>query len=472
MHTARASESMDVTDPESGALVGTVARHRQADACAALDRASGARADMADLPTHARMAALRASAHTLKGQADTVAALIASEGIKTITEARSEVERAAETLRLSAEAARDLTGKTIRFDQYPTGVGRSGWAEPMPVGVVLGITPFNDPLNLVAHKIGPAIAAGCPIILKPHEATPLSALWLVEALAGHLPKGAIEVLTGQGAELVPPLLADDRVRLVSFTGGLATGRKIAASAGVTRLVMELGSNCATIVMNEADLDLAVEACVSGAIAAAGQNCLHVQRIIAQRGIYRKLRERLADGFSAVVTGPKKDPRTQMGCLIDEASAIRVEAMGRNAVTAGATTLAGGLRDGVHYKPTLLECLTADDPILHDEVFGPITALMSADDIDDAIAQANATPFGLQAAIFTQRLDDAHRAVRSLDVGTVIVNDSTDYRLDAMPFGGTGQSGVGREGVTAAVAAMSEPKVACFRWPASLQGAAS
>ncbi|WP_306051189.1 aldehyde dehydrogenase family protein [Oceaniradius stylonematis] len=457
---------MDVTDPESGVLVGTVARQTEVDARAALDRASAARAEVARLPTQARMAALLAGVDALKAAAETVANLIASEGIKTISEARSEVQRAAETLRLSAEAARSLTGETIRFDQYPTGVGRTGWAEPMPVGVVLGITPFNDPLNLVAHKVGPAVAAGCPIILKPHEATPLSALWLVEALAEHLPKGALEVLTGYGAELVPPLLADDRVRLVSFTGGLATGRKIAAAAGLTRLVMELGSNCATIVMDDADLDPAADACLSGAIAAAGQNCLHVQRIIAQRGIYPKLRARLADGFRGVVTGSKKDPQTQMGCMIDEKAAMRVEAMGRNATNTGATMLAGGARDGVHCKPTLLENVQGNDPILCDEVFGPITALMMADDINDAIAQANATPFGLQAAIFTRRLDHAHRAVKALDVGTVIVNDSTDYRLDAMPFGGTGLSGLGREGVASAVASMTEPKLASFRWPTS------
>ncbi|MGD1888726.1 MAG: aldehyde dehydrogenase family protein [Cohaesibacteraceae bacterium] len=465
-----ASASMDVTDPETGEIVGTVARHNQREADAALDRADRARSAMADLPTHMRMKALKLAASELEVESETIAALIAREGIKTITEARSEVARAIETLTLCAEAARSLTGQTIRFDQYPTGMGRTGWAEPIPLGVVLGITPFNDPLNLVAHKVGPAVAAGCPIILKPHEATPLSALWLCDALAAHLPEGAIEVLTGHGAELIPPLLADDRVRLVSFTGGLETGRKIAAAAGVTRLVMELGSNCATIVMDDADLDLAGDACLSGAIAAAGQNCLHVQRIIAQREIYPKLRDRLADRFKAVVTGPKSDVRTQMGCMIDEASALRVETMGQNAVGGGAVELAGGLRDGVQHRPTLLEKLDANDPILHDEVFGPITALLPADDFDDSVAQANATPFGLQAAIFTNRLDVAHQAVRRLDVGTVIVNDSTDYRLDAMPFGGTGQSGLGREGVASAVAAMCEAKVASFRWPSMINGA--
>ncbi|MEM1288613.1 MAG: aldehyde dehydrogenase family protein [Pseudomonadota bacterium] len=470
MLATRHPASMEVTDPETGSIVGSVPLHTAVDSMQALDRASAARPAMADLPTHSKMAALHGVASRLETEAEHVAHLIASEGVKTITEAGSEVKRAAETLRLSAEAARDLRGETIRFDQYPSGVGRTGWAEPTPVGVIVGITPFNDPLNLVAHKLGPAVAAGCPIILKPHEATPLSALWLADALGEHLPHGAIEVLTGYGGDLVPPLLADERIRLVSFTGGLATGRKIAQAAGVTRLVMELGSNCATIIMDDADLDLTVDACVSGAIAAAGQNCIHVQRVIVERGVYRRVRDRLAERFSSVVTGSKHDPDTEMGCMIDEGSAKRVDAIASEAIRAGATALASRPRDGVFCHPTLLENPDANDPILTDEVFGPITALVAAEDIDDAIQQANATPFGLQGAIFTQRLDDAQKAVKALDVGAVMVNDSTDYRLDAMPFGGTGLSGLGREGVTSAVQAMTEPKVACFRWPSSFLGA--
>lgn len=454
---------MDVSDPETGEKVGTVARHTAQDARAALDRAYAARHAIADMSTHARMAALTSVAAKLENEAQSVATLIAREGVKTITEARSEVARTCETLRLSAEAARNLTGQTIRFDQYPSGRQRTGWAEPVPVGVVLAITPFNDPLNLVAHKVAPAIASGCPILLKPHEATPLSALWLCDALAEHLPSGAIEVLTGLGTDIVPPLLADDRVRLVSFTGGLATGRKIAAAAGLTQLVMELGSNCATIIMDDADLDQAADACLSGAIAASGQNCLHVQRIIAHQGVMPRLRERLVEGFGAVITGPKLDERSQIGCMINEAAATRVQAMTDGALGSGARLLAGGTRSTVHILPTLLDNVHAADPVLNDEVFGPVTALLPARDIDEAVSLANATQFGLQAAIFTHRLDHAHKAVRDLDAGTVIVNDSTDYRLDAMPFGGTGMSGIGREGVTSAVATMSQPKVACFRW---------
>ncbi len=460
---------MVVTDPETGETVGTVPRLTARDALSALDRADGARAEIAALPTRTRMAALSSVATKLEEAAESVATLIAREGVKTINEARSEVARAVETLRLSAEAARRLSGETIRFDQYPSGIGRTGWSEPVPIGVVLGITPFNDPLNLVAHKVGPAIAAGCPILLKPHAETPLSANWLVNRLADQLPDGAVQILTGHGSEIVPPLLADDRVRLVSFTGGLETGRRIAAAAGLTRLVMELGSNCATIVMDDADISRAAEACVSGAVAAAGQNCLHVQRIIAHRAVMSDLRERLADGFRSTIVGPKRDERSQMGCLIDEKSARRVHATARHAIESGARLLAGGTRDGVAVAPTLLEHVDAADPLLKDEVFGPITVLIAVDNLDEAIDVANATPFGLQAGLFTQRLEHAQKAIRTLDVGAVIVNDSTDYRLDAMPFGGTGHSGIGREGVGAAIATMTEPKVACFRWPSSMTG---
>ena len=333
----------------------------------------------------------------------------------------------------------------------------------MPIGVVLGITPFNDPLNLVAHKLGPAVAAGCPMILKPHEATPLSALLLVELLKDGLPHGAIEVLTGHGADLVPPLLTDDRIRMASFTGGLTTGRKIAAAAGLTRLVMELGSNCATLVMADADLDLAAASCVSGAIAASGQNCLHVQRIIAQKAIYADLRDRLTAGFEAVRIRPKLDETSEMGCMIATFAAARVQGFVDAAVTGGGHVLSGGQRDGVHVAPTLIETVDDTDPLHRDEVFGPVTVLSVAEDLDDANARANAAPFGLQGAIFTRDLAKARTAIDRRDVGAVMINDSTDYRLDAMPFGGTKQSGLGREGVACAVASMSEPKVACFRW---------
>ncbi|MEM9012392.1 MAG: aldehyde dehydrogenase family protein [Pseudomonadota bacterium] len=454
---------MQVTDPETGAIVGQVPRQDGSDAIAALDRASGARGAMAALPAYARADALYAAAERLAAKAETAADLIAREGIKTITEARGEVQRAVGVLRLSAEAAHSHAGALIPFDQHPGGAGRTGWAAPMPIGVVLAITPFNDPLNLVAHKLGPAIAAGSPVVLKPHEATPLSALMLVDLLRDGLPPGAIEVLTGHGSDLIPPLLADERIRLVSFTGGLATGRKIARAAGLTRLIMELGSNCATLVMEDADLDRAAAACVSGAVAAAGQNCLHVQRIIAHRAIYTEVRDRLVAGFAAVRVGPKLDGQSQMGCMIDRAAADRVQGFTDGARARGARILAGGTTDGVHVIPTLIENVSDEDPLHWDEVFGPVTILVAADDLPSAIARANASPFGLQAAIFTNDLTQARQAIEGLDVGAVMVNDSTDYRLDAMPFGGTGQSGLGREGIASAVAEMSEPKVACFRW---------
>ncbi|MEM9321123.1 MAG: aldehyde dehydrogenase family protein, partial [Pseudomonadota bacterium] len=430
---------MPVTDPETSEHVGEVLRLTAKDAVAALDRASKARADMAALPIHARADILDIAADKLVAKAEAAANLIAREGVKTIIEARGEVRRAAGVLRLSAEAARGQDGSLIPFDQHPNGTNRTGWAAPMPIGVVLGITPFNDPLNLVAHKLGPAVAAGCPMILKPHEATPLSALLLVDLLRDSLPRGGVEVLTGHGADLVPPLLADDRIRMVSFTGGLTTGRKIAAAAGLTRLVMELGSNCATLVMADADLDLATASCVSGAIAASGQNCLHVQRIIAQKEVYADLRDRLTAGFDAVRIRPKLDETSQMGCMIDACAAARVQGFVDAAVIGGGHVLSGGQRDGVHVAPTLIETVDDTDPLHRDEVFGPVTVLSVAEDLDDAIARANAAPFGLQGAIFTHDLAQARTAIDRLDVGAVMINDSTDYRLDAMPFGGTKQS---------------------------------
>ena len=460
---ATAARAMEVRDPEDGCLVGTVPQANCADALAVLDRAAIGRDPARDMPTHRRMTVLQRAADIVEQDAEAFARLIARELIKTIREARREVARCVHTLRLCAEEARRLTGETIAFDQAPGGVGRGGYFTREPVGVVLAITPFNDPLNLVAHKIGPAIAAGCAVILKPHERTPLSALRLAEALdTAGLPAGILQVITGDGRELGPVLVKDNRVRLVSFTGGVEAGQRVAALVGLQRMEMELGGNCATIVLSDADLERAATCCASGAFWAAGQNCLHVQRIIVEGGVYQPFRDTFRRLAESVRLGPKLHEETDMGCLIDEAAAERIEALLASALTAGARILTGGKRRGeTGFEPTVVENVPGDHPLSRDEVFGPVTVLSKASGFDDAIAQANATEFGLQAAIFTRDLHHAHEAVRRLHVGTVLINDSSDFRIDAMPFGGVKRLGLGREGVRSAILAMTEAKVACF-----------
>lgn len=453
---------IEVRNPEDGSLVDTVPRATAEDMERAVTRAvEGARAARA-LPVHERMRILHAAADALEADHESVARTIATEGIKTIREARREVTRCIDTLRLSAEEARRLHGETIPFDQRPGSEGRQGWWRPEPVGIVGAITPFNDPLNLVAHKLGPALGAGNAVVLKPDSRTPLSALRLARALhdAG-LPEGMLQVVTGPGGEVGNALVRDPRVRMISFTGGRVTGERIAREAGLKKLGMELGSNAPVLVLEDADLDLAVEACVSGAFAAAGQNCLHVQRILVHESLHDAFEERFVAGARAIRTGPKLDEATQMGPMIDEAAAKRVERIVRDAVEAGARLLAGGTREGSLMAATVLADVPADHELAVDEIYGPVTLLERFADPAAAVDRANAVDYGLQAGIFTRDVRRAFMLADSLRYGGVMINDSSDYRIDAMPFGGFKGSGLGREGVRFAMEEMTEPKLVCF-----------
>ncbi|BDP43881.1 aldehyde dehydrogenase (plasmid) [Deinococcus aetherius] len=454
---------MDVRDPQDGRLIDRVPKATLLDVELALSVAWKARRIARALPTHERVQVLSLAAELIGGRQEMFARTIASEGIKTIREARKEAARCAATLRLCAEEARRLGGEIVNFDQRPGSEGRIGYWTREPVGVIVAITPFNDPLNLVAHKVGPAIAAGNAVIVKPHEQTPLSALGLAEVLReAGLPPGVLQVLTGDGTEIGPALVSDPRVRMVSFTGGVGTGQQIARLAGLKRLAMELGSNCPTLVMDDADLDLAVPSILSGAYWAAGQNCLHVQRVLVQDAVYAEVRSRLVEGARGYRVGDKLSEDTDMGPLVSEVSARRVETLVQEAVTAGATLLTGGTRDGAFFAPTLVENVAGDLRLYQEEVYGPVTVLERVDDYDEAVRRANSVSYGLQGAIFTGNVNLAFRAVRDLDCGAVIINDSTDYRVDGMPFGGVKDSGLGREGVQFTVREMSEVKLACFR----------
>lgn len=456
------NERIEVRNPESAAVVDTVPRGDVADAERALTHAeSGARAAGA-LPVHERMRILHAAADAVLDTHETFARRIATEGIKTIREARREATRCADTLRLSAEEARRAHGETVPFDQRPGSEGRVGYWRPVPVGIVVAITPFNDPLNLVAHKLGPALAAGNAVVLKPDSRTPLSALALAQVLfEAGLPDGMLQVITGPGADIGPTLVGDRRVRTVSFTGGRDTGERIARQAGLKKLSMELGSNAPALVMEDADLDVAVPACVAGAFAAAGQNCLHVQRVFVHRACADAFTARFVEGARAVRTGPKLDEATDMGPMIDEEAARRVEALVQDAAGAGAELLQGGTREGSVMAPTVMAGVPPTHELARDEVYGPVTLIETFRDPAEAVARANDVDFGLQAGVFTRDLAAAHRLADALRYGGVMINDSSDYRIDAMPFGGFKGSGLGREGVRFAMEAMTEPKLVCF-----------
>jgi glyceraldehyde-3-phosphate dehydrogenase (NADP+) len=458
----RASDRMAVHDPYDDSLIAVVPRANDNDVEDALAFACEGRILARALPRHRRMAILASVAARIEADREAFALLIAREGVKTIREARLEVQRCAETIRLAAEEARRLTGETIGFDQRPGSDERFGYVEREPIGIVLAITPFNDPLNLVAHKIAPAIAAGNAVILKPHEQTPLCALKLARTfIEAGLPPGILQVITGEGRQIGDQLVTDSRVTMVSFTGGESVGKHIQRLAGVKKIALELGGNCPTIVMADADIDRAARRCVSGAFWAAGQNCLHVQRVLVHASVADELTTRMRDLTSRYQLGSKIDEATDMGCLVDAAAGDRIVKSVGSALQAGARCVIGGTGAGTRYEPTLLMDVPDLHPLMVDEVFGPVTSISPFETVEEAIHAANATRFGLQAAVFTRDLNLAKSMTRALDVGAVIINDSTDYRIDAMPFGGTKASGLGREGVLSAMLEMSEPKVVCF-----------
>ncbi|OQY28068.1 MAG: aldehyde dehydrogenase [Anaerolineaceae bacterium 4572_5.2] len=366
---------------------------------------------------------------------------------------------------VGAERARK---ETIPFDQMPGSENRLGYYFREPVGIIGAITPFNDPLNLVAHKVGPAIAGGNAIIVKPDSKTPLSALMLGKALhEAGIPSGALQVIPGPGRKIGDVLVGDPRVRMISFTGGPNVGKAIMRKVGLKKVGMELGSNSPVIVMPDADLGLALDACVSGGFWAAGQNCLHTQRLLVHDKIYDEFAARFVTLTEAYKVGDKLDEATDMGPLINETEAIRVERMVNEAIEQGATLLTGGKRNGSFYDPTALADLPETCELAQEEIYGPVVILYRFHTLDEAIQRANDVDYGLQAGIFTRDIQTAFQAAADLQCGGVMINDSTDYRIDDMPFGGVKGSGLGREGIRFALQEMTEPKVVCFNLPDKL-----
>ncbi|MGQ9495306.1 MAG: aldehyde dehydrogenase family protein [Thermoanaerobaculaceae bacterium] len=458
-------ETIPVTDPWDGTTVDTVPKGTPDHVDQAIAAATRAFRTWRFAPVMQRMEILRKVAEHVSAHLEDYARLIAREGSKTIREARKEVRRCVNTLTLSAEEARRLYGQTIPFDSFPGGEHRHGYWFREPIGVIAAITPFNDPLNLVAHKLGPAIAGGNTVVLKPATVTPLSALKLAEAFEqAGLPPGVLNVVTGPGNEIGNALVTDQRVRMVSFTGGVEAGLAITRIAGLKKIGMELGSNSPVIVMADCDFDRAVADTVSGAFWAAGQNCIGVQRVFVQRPIFDRYLEAFVARTKAYKVGPKLEEDCDMGPVITEAEARRIEGWIAEAAAAGATVQWGGRRGGpvgTVVEPTVLTGVTPQMKVARQEVFGPVVALWPFDELEEAVQLANSVDYGLHAAIFTKSLAAAHFAIKHLECGGVIVNDSTDYRLDQMPFGGIKNSGLGREGVAFALLEMTEPKVVCF-----------
>ncbi|MDH5356963.1 MAG: aldehyde dehydrogenase family protein [Gammaproteobacteria bacterium] len=426
-----------------------------------IGRALAAESDVASTPAYLRAEWLGNTANSVLQHQEALAKTIVQEGIKTIREARSEVGRAHVTLKLCAEQAKRNIGQMIPFDQAPRGVGRIGWTEMRPVGLVAAITPFNDPLNLVAHKVGPAIAAGCPVIVKPHEATPGSAIQLQKLFAQNgLPEGVFQVMEGKGAEIGKRLVEHPAVKMITFTGGVATGKAVAISSAGRPTSLEMGGICSTIVMPDADLQNAVENIVSGMFAAAGQNCLHVQRVLIDDAVYETVVQKLVVGTNEIQLGDPMSESTDMGNLIDEQSAKRCVGILDDALTRGGKIIAGGRCSGRSFQPTLLENVSKEARIYSEEVFGPITVIERFNGLEEAVTRLSKASASLAVAVFTKSLTLPF-SLRQLRTGSIIINDSTDFRIDAMPFGGPFPAGLGREGVEYAIKSMSEPQLICL-----------
>jgi acyl-CoA reductase-like NAD-dependent aldehyde dehydrogenase len=452
------AERIEVRNPFDDTLIDTVPRADAADVERALAGAVEGAKIMRAMSGYDRAKVLRKAADLMGQRTDKLGRLISTEEGKILAEGVFEVSRARETIELSAEEAKRLSGEVLPLDGAPGGAGKLGFTLRVPCGVVVAITPFNFPLNLVCHKIGPALAAGNTVILKPASDTPLSALAMVEILLeAGLPPLAISCITGSGSTVGDSLCRDPRVRKISFTGSRDVGEHICQVAGIKKVTMELGSNSPIIVMPDADLHKVAEATIATGYSNAGQVCISTQRVIALPGVYDELIGVLGPKVQAITLGNPLDEKTKMGPMVRQADAERVESWVNEAVAGGAKLVAGGRRQGTFYEATLLGDVDPGMRISCQELFGPAVAVTRAGGIDEAIRLANDTPYGLAAGIFTENICWAIQFARQVDSGNLHINWGPQWRADLMPYGGLKESGFGKEGPKYAVAEMSELK---------------
>ncbi|HEY0509902.1 MAG TPA: aldehyde dehydrogenase family protein, partial [Blastococcus sp.] len=459
---ATGDDVLDVHSPHDGSLAGRTTTATAADVERAVAAADRVRAEFAATPASVRAGALDHVSRRITERSEELARLITAESGKPLKWARLEVTRAASTFRWGAEEARRWSGTLQRLDTDPAASGRIALVRRVPRGPVLGIAPFNFPLNLVTHKIAPALAVGAPIVLKPAPATPLVALLLGELLAEtDLPAGSWSVLPVPN-EVAARLVADPRLPVVSFTGSVPVGWSIRDSVPRKHVTLELGGNAAVVVGpdqgDEKSLSWAAQRIATFAMYQAGQSCISVQRVFAHRDVAEALTERVVDAVRMLTTGDPTDDAVDVGPLINEDAARRVETWVQEAVAAGARVLTGGSREGAGYAPTVLTDVPSTAKVSCEEVFGPVVVLDTVDSVDEAFGRVNDSRFGLQAGVFTHDLQVAFRAAQVLEVGGVIIGDVPSFRADQMPYGGVKDSGVGREGVHAAMEDLTVERV--------------
>lgn len=458
----RGREREDITHPYTGEPFASVPSAGAADADRALAAAvDGARA-MRRLTGWERTVILRKAADLADENAEEIARLITLESGKPLPEARGEAGRAGEILRVSAEEGARVHGETLPLDSSANGAGKLGFTLRQPCGVVVAIAPFNFPVLLTMHKLGPALAAGNAVVLKPARQTPMAALRLCELLLeAGLPPLGIQVITGSGSTLGPALVTDDRVRKISFTGSTQVGEQIARAAGVKRLSLELGASCPTLVLPDADVEATAEALALGGYVNAGQVCISVQRVLVDEAVHGDLIDALRPRVEAIAAGDPMAEGTGIGPLISTGEAKRVERAIAEAAAGGATLVTGGERDGAVVAPAIVDGVDPRSPLSQDELFGPAVAVTSVRGLDEAIRVANDCSYGLGAGVFTRDVTAAMRFVCEVDAGALHVNWTPLWRADPMPYGGLKQSGLGKEGPRYAIEEMTELKTVVF-----------
>jgi len=456
-----AGRLVEVRDPYRGEVVGTVPVSSPADVQAAVAAAVAARAKAAAMPAYERAALLRRAAALIERDVQSLAELMARETGKAIKDAEGEIRRSLETVLLAAEEAIRIEGRHVPLDGSPMGAGKLAVLMRFPVGVVAAITPFNAPFNLAAHKIAPSIAAGNAMVLKPPPQAPLIVHRLVELIVeAGLPAGMLNVVHG-GADVGAALVADPGVDFITFTGSSRAGAAIKAASGLRRVALELGGNGATIVHDDADLAPAAQACARNSMRLAGQSCISVQSVYAQERVYEAFLGLIETQVRKLVLGDPLESATDVGTLIDEGAARRVESWVQEAATAGAQIVTGGRRHAAAFEPTVLTDVTPQMKVVCEEVFGPVINVIPYKTLEDAFAAINAGQYGLQAGIFTRSNEVSFRAIRALRVGGVIINGTSTWRTDQLAYGGVKASGVGREGPRYAIEDMTEQRLVVF-----------
>ncbi len=454
----KSAKVLDVYNPFKGYAFARTYQASDEQYEIAITKALECRKAMAEMPAHERYIALRFISDAITLNRQVLAETLCYESGKPIRYALAEVDRAAQTFLVAAEEAKRLPKEYMSLDWTPAGNKKEGLVKYFPAGLVAGITPFNFPINLVAHKVAPAIAAGCPIILKPASAVPLSSLELAKIISKtNLPAGAFSVLP-MDRKTGNKMVLDERFNVLSFTGSADVGWEMKKNAGKKRVLLELGGNAAVIVSDDANIAEVVKKGLVAGFSYSGQICIHAQRFFIHKDIFEKFAAAFVEGVKNLKYGDPKDAETDVSVMIDQANADRVEAWVDEAVKSGATLLCGGKKEGGFYLPTVLKDTTIEMKVCAEEIFGPVVTLDSFSSIEEAVEKVNNSKFGLQTGVFTNSVSEMDYVFNNLNVGGVILNDMPTFRADHMPYGGVKDSGFGREGIRYAIMEMMEPKI--------------